>query len=69
MAANDNLVELSGFVSSLPEKNAAEYAAKRVRGVRGVANDLQVAPASTHTDPEIIREAGWVTLEGIVDRH
>lgn len=56
VAVNDNVVELSGFVSSLPEKNAAEYAAKRVRGVRGVANDLRVAPASTHTDPEIIRD-------------
>lgn len=56
VAVNDNVVELSGFVSSLAEKDAAERAAKRVRGVRGVANDLQVTPASMRNDPEILRE-------------
>lgn len=56
VAVNDNVVELSGFVSSLPEKDAAENAAKRVRGVRGVANDLQVTSAWSRTDPEILRD-------------
>lgn len=56
VAVNNNIVELSGFVSSLMEKDAAEKAAKRVRGVRGVANDLKVMPPSTRTDPEIVRE-------------
>lgn len=56
VAVNDNVVELSGFVSSLAEKDAAERATKRVRGVRGVANDLQVTPHSMRNDPEILRE-------------
>ena len=36
---------------------AAEKAAKRVYGVRGVANDIEVKPASKRSDPEISRDA------------
>jgi osmotically-inducible protein OsmY len=57
VAVNDDVVTLSGFVSSYMEKDAAEKAAKRVYGVRAVANDIQVKPPSTRTDPEIAREA------------
>ena len=46
---------LSGFVHSYWD--AAEKAAKRVYGVRGVANDIEVKPSSTRTDPEIARDA------------
>jgi hypothetical protein len=51
------VVTLSGFVHSYWEKDAAEKAAKRVYGVRGVANDIEVKPSSTRTDPEIARDA------------
>jgi osmotically-inducible protein OsmY len=34
------LVTLSGFVSNYMEKDAAEKAAKRVYGVRAVANNV-----------------------------
>src|ERR1700730_1951033 len=57
VAVKDGVVALSGFVSSYWEKDAAEKAAKRVYGVRGVAHDIQVKLTSTLTDPEIAREA------------
>jgi osmotically-inducible protein OsmY len=57
VAAKDGVVTLTGFVHSYFEKDAAEKAAKRVYGVRGVANDIEVKLATTRTDPEIAREA------------
>jgi len=57
VAVKDGVVTLSGFVSSYWEKDAAEKAAKRVYGVRGVANDLEVKLITTRTDPEIARDA------------
>jgi osmotically-inducible protein OsmY len=57
VAVKDGVVTLSGFVSSYWEKDAAEKAAKRVYGVRGVANDLEVKLSTTRTDPEIARDA------------
>jgi osmotically-inducible protein OsmY len=38
------------------EKDAAEKAAKRVYGVKAVANDIEVKLTWTRTDPEIARE-------------
>jgi len=57
VAVKDGVVTLSGFVHSYFEKDAAEKAAKRVYGVKGVANDIEVKLTSTRTDPEIAREA------------
>jgi osmotically-inducible protein OsmY len=57
IAGKDGVVTLSGFVSSYREKEQAEQAAKRVNGVRAVANDLQVKLALSRTDPEIARDA------------
>src|SRR4030088_366238 len=57
IAVKDGVVTLSGYVSSYWEKDAAEKAVKRVYGVRGVANDLEVKLPSTRTDPEIARDA------------
>jgi osmotically-inducible protein OsmY len=56
VAVKDGVVTLSGFVPSYYEKDAAEKAAKRVYGVRAVANDIEVKLATTRTDPEIARE-------------
>jgi osmotically-inducible protein OsmY len=56
LAVNDGVVTLSGFVSSYWEKDAAEKAAKRVYGVKAVANDLQIRPVEKRTDPEIARD-------------
>src|ERR1700730_314235 len=57
VAVKDGVVTLSGFVHSYWDKDAAEEAAKRVYGVRGVANEIEVKPSSTRTDPEIARDA------------
>src|SRR5580693_7060993 len=57
VAVKDGVVTLSGFVPSFWEKDAAEKAVKRVYGVRGVANDIEVKLSSERTDPEIARDA------------
>jgi osmotically-inducible protein OsmY len=49
------VVTLSGFVSSYWEKVEAEKAAKRVHGVRAVANDIEISLFWQRTDPEIAR--------------
>jgi osmotically-inducible protein OsmY len=50
---------LTGFVSSYYEKYESERAAKRVAGVVGIANDIQVrlGAADGRDDPEIARAA------------
>ena len=51
-------VSLSGFVRTYSEKYDAERIAKRVLGVRAVANDLEVRlPGGDRPDPEIARDA------------
>lgn len=57
VAVKDSVVTLSGYVSNYWEKDAVEKAAKRVYGVKGVANDLQVRLDISRTDPEIARDA------------
>lgn len=56
---NETVVTLTGFVRSFPEKYRAEATAKRVAGVAGVANDIEVrlASADALTDPQIARAA------------
>jgi osmotically-inducible protein OsmY len=56
-AVKDGVVTLSGFASSYWEKLEAEKAAKRVYGVKAVANDIEVKPLEQRTDPEIARDA------------
>jgi osmotically-inducible protein OsmY len=59
VTVKDGVVTLAGFVRSYAEKYEAESAAKRVAGVRGVANDLEVRLPSVdeRPDPEIARDA------------
>ena len=57
VAVKDGVVTLTGYVSSYWEKDAVEKAAKRVYGVRAVANDLQIRLSYSRTDPEIARDA------------
>src|ERR1700716_268844 len=56
IAVKDGVATLTGFVPSYWEKDAAEKAAKRVSGVKAVANDLEVKLLTTRTDPEIARD-------------
>jgi osmotically-inducible protein OsmY len=55
VAVKNGIVTLSGIVDTYPKKVAAEKAAKRVAGVRAVAEDMQVgiSPAFRKTDAEI----------------
>jgi osmotically-inducible protein OsmY len=55
----DGVVALTGFVKSYIDKYEAENAAKRVAGVVGIANDLEVRlPAvDERPDPDIARDA------------
>lgn len=53
VTVKEAMVALSGFVPNYWEKLEAERAVKRVRGVRGVANDINVALSSKRTGPEV----------------
>jgi osmotically-inducible protein OsmY len=57
VAVKDGVVTLSGTVPTYWLKETAEHAVKRVHGMRAVANDLEVKPASTPTDAEIASQA------------
>jgi osmotically-inducible protein OsmY len=58
VAVKDGVVTLAGFVHSYSHKWTAERDAKKVRGVRAVANDLEVRlPAvDERPDPDIARD-------------
>jgi osmotically-inducible protein OsmY len=53
VSARDGTVTLTGFIDTYAAKLAAERAAKRIRGVRGVANDIEVRLRIERTDPDI----------------
>lgn len=59
VAVKGGVVTLSGFARSYGQRRAAEAAAKRVAGVLGVANDLEVRLPIIHKrpDPDIARDA------------
>src|SRR3954468_6959026 len=59
VSVKDGVVTLSGYVSSYAEKYAAERAAKRVHGVKALANELEVRlPGSgQRTDVDIAAAA------------
>src|SRR5207302_5088713 len=59
VAVKDGIVTLTGWADSLIKKWAAEEAALRVRGVKAVANDIEVRlPAlAERTDADIAEAA------------
>jgi len=59
VGVRDGIVTLGGFVDSWAEKGTAERAAERVKGVKAVANELEVKLPGpfVRTDPEIARAA------------
>ncbi len=59
ISVKKGVVTLTGFVKSYTDKYEAEAAAKRVAGVVGVANDLEVRMPSVdeRPDPDIARDA------------
>jgi osmotically-inducible protein OsmY len=57
VAAKDGAVTLTGYIDSYSGKLAAERAAKRVHGVRAVANDIEVRLKLDRTDVDIAADA------------
>lgn len=58
VSVKDKVVALAGVVRSYSQKLAAERDAKRIAGVLGVANDIEVRLVGTERpDPEIARDA------------
>jgi osmotically-inducible protein OsmY len=57
VTARDAVVTLTGFVDSYAMKLAAERAAKRIHGVRAVANDLVVRLRIERSDAELAADA------------
>lgn len=59
VSCEDGVVTLSGHVGSWAEKWDAESAAKRVRGVRGLANEIDVELPEHHhySDTDLARAA------------
>jgi len=57
VTVDEAVAALTGFVHSYAEKLAAERAAKRIYGVKGVANDIEVKPGIELSDPELARNA------------
>jgi osmotically-inducible protein OsmY len=59
VTANHGVVTLTGFVTSYAEKTAAERAARRVKGVRAIAEEIEVRlPSDTkRADDEIAARA------------
>jgi osmotically-inducible protein OsmY len=56
VAAKGGAVTLTGYIDTYLGKLAAERAVKRVRGVRAVANDIEVRPRLERTDADIARD-------------
>lgn len=59
VAVKDNVVTLGGVVRSYSQKLSAERDAKRIAGVLGVANDIEVRLSADNErpDPDIARDA------------
>jgi osmotically-inducible protein OsmY len=59
VAVKDGVVTLTGFARSYSQRREAEAAAKRVAGVLGVVNNLEVRLPIIHRrpDPEVARDA------------
>jgi osmotically-inducible protein OsmY len=59
VSVKDGVVELAGFAKSYTEKVEAEEAARRVAGVLGIANDIEVRlpDLDERPDPDIARDA------------
>jgi osmotically-inducible protein OsmY len=59
VAVRDGVVTLAGFVDSYANKWRAERVASRVKGVKALANDLEVKlpTSSSRPDPDIARAA------------
>jgi osmotically-inducible protein OsmY len=66
VTARDGIVTLSGYVDTYAAKLVAERVARRVYGVKAVANEVEVKLAAEPIDPDIAR-AALVALKHRID--
>jgi len=67
VGVDKGVVVLSGQVTSMAEKIAAQDIARRVKGVVALADEIQVCPTSAHADAEIAAEvAEAISLDVLV---
>ncbi|MBB6303739.1 BON domain-containing protein [Rhizobium leucaenae] len=65
VTADEGVVTLTGHVATYAEKETAERVVRRIKGVKGIAQEIEVRPAGTHitADDEIAKRAihmiGW----------
>lgn len=59
IAVDDGIVTLTGHVPTYYEKRTAERVVARIKGVRGIAQEIEVRPSGTHitADDEIAKRA------------
>jgi osmotically-inducible protein OsmY len=57
VSAQDGIVTLSGYVETYAAKLAAERAARKLYGVKAIANELDVRLAHDRIDPDIAKDA------------
>jgi len=57
VSAQDGIVTLTGYVATYAAKLVAERTARRVYGVKAVANELEVRLAFERIDPDIAKDA------------
>jgi osmotically-inducible protein OsmY len=57
VTVKDGIATLSGYVETYAAKLACERSARKVYGVQGVANELQVSLAEERTDPDLAHDA------------
>lgn len=57
VSAQDGIVTLTGYVNSYAAKLAAERAARKLYGVKAIANELDVRLAHDRIDPDIANDA------------
>jgi osmotically-inducible protein OsmY len=66
VTAREGIVALSGYVETFAAKLAAERAARRVYGVKAIANELDVKLSEERIDPDIAKDA-LAALQNRVD--
>ncbi len=66
VSTQDGIATFSGYVDTYAAKLAAERAARKVFGVKAIANELEVRLAQERIDPDIAREALQVLKNHIV---
>jgi hypothetical protein len=57
VTVKDGIVTLSGYVATYSAKLAAERCVRKVYGIQGIANELQVSLAEERIDPDLAHDA------------